>query len=192
MKKDGGQEDQKIQLRNGLGDNINDANTKLEYIEQSGIVNEHEGQGNHFGNANNNPQAQNEHFGGANNNDDDDNNDNNDNKKNQNYGGNNQNQVLEDNTDGNVSYDDYDVYDGVWEDNHQDDHDSLGGWDHNPVDKEYADDNVDESRGDDQDTNDIKQVEEDTGVGRRRNRRSMLQALPSANNGTGLNGLYWD
>ena len=82
MKKDDGQEDQKnivydddmeqdeindlnddlLHLRYGLGDNINDANNKLEYIEQGRIVNEHEEQGNHFGNANNNPHAQNKNF----------------------------------------------------------------------------------------------------------------------------------
>ena len=77
MPKNGGQEDQKtmmyidavddneiddlnkdlIQLRNGFGDNVNDGNNEHEYIEQGGIINEQDGQGNHFGNANNNPQA---------------------------------------------------------------------------------------------------------------------------------------
>ena len=77
MKKDDGQEDQKnivcdddmdqdgindlnedlLHLCNGLEDNINNTNNKLACIEQGGIVNEHKGQGNHFGNVNNNPQA---------------------------------------------------------------------------------------------------------------------------------------
>ena len=75
------------------------------------------------------------------------------------------------------------------EDNHHDDHNFLGGWDQNPEDEEHEGDNVNESGGDGQDTNDIKQVEEDTGAGRRRrrSRRSMIQVLPSA----GLNGPYW-
>ena len=78
MPKDCGQEDQKtivydhavdddeiddlnkdlLHLRNGLGDNVNDSNNKHEYIEQGGVVNEQDGQGNHFGGGNNNPQAQ--------------------------------------------------------------------------------------------------------------------------------------
>ena len=41
-----------LHLRNGLGDNINDANNKRQYIEEGGILNEDEEQGNHFGNAN--------------------------------------------------------------------------------------------------------------------------------------------
>ena len=114
MKKDDGQEDQKIivynvdmeqdeisdlkkdllHLRNGLGDNINDANNKLQYIEVRETLNEDAGQGNSFGNANNNPLAnniplknniplaQNKHFGGTNNNDDDDNDNNNNNNEN--------------------------------------------------------------------------------------------------------------
>ena len=68
MKKDGGQEDDKnivynddmekdeindldedlLYLRNGLGDNITDANNELQYIEEDGIINEVEGQGNHL------------------------------------------------------------------------------------------------------------------------------------------------
>ena len=32
-----------LHLHNRLGDNINDANNEFEYIEQGGIVNEHEG-----------------------------------------------------------------------------------------------------------------------------------------------------
>ena len=85
-KKDGGQTDQKtivyddgmdqdeindlnkdlLHLCSGLGDNVNDANNERAYITQGGLVNEHKGQGNHFGNTNNNPQAHNEHFEGAN------------------------------------------------------------------------------------------------------------------------------
>ena len=55
-----------LRLRNGLGDNVNDGNNEYTYIEQGGIINEQDGQANHFDNANNNPQAQSEHFGGAN------------------------------------------------------------------------------------------------------------------------------
>ena len=179
-----------LHLHNRLEDNINNATNKLEYIEQDGIVNEHEGQGNHFGNANNKPQAQNEYFRGANNNNDNDNDDNDDDNKHQNHDRNNQNQVSEDNTDGNSSHDDYNVCDGNSQDNHQDDHDSLGVWDHSPKDKEHKDDNVDKSGGDSQDMNDIKQVKEDTSAERRRNRWSMIWALSRANNGTGLNGPY--
>ena len=93
-----------------------------------------------------------------------------------NYGKNNHNQVSEDNTDGNASYNDYDVYDGDSEDNYQDDHDPPGGLDHNPEDEEHEDDNVDELGGNGQDVNNIKQVEEDTGPGRRRSRRTMHYA----------------
>ena len=80
MPKEGGQEDQKtivydnaceddevddsikdlIQLHNGLGDNVNKFNNKQEYIEQGGVVNEQNEQGNDFGNGNNNSQAQND------------------------------------------------------------------------------------------------------------------------------------
>ena len=60
------------------------------------------------------------------------------------------------------------------------------------IHKEHGDDNVDEPEGNGQDANDIDQVEDDTGLARRRNRRSMHQALPSANNGDGLDGPYWD
>ena len=83
------------------------------------------------------------------------------------------------------------MYDGDSEDNHQNDFDSSGGWDHDSEDEEHEDNNVDESGGDGQDTNNIKQFEEDTGAGKRRNRRSMIRALPSAKNGTGLNRPYW-
>ena len=46
-----------LHLRNGLGDNINNANNKLQYIEEGGILNGDGGQRNHFGNANNIPLA---------------------------------------------------------------------------------------------------------------------------------------
>ena len=121
IQKDGGQEDQKtivnndavdddevddlnkdlIQLRNRFGDNVNEFNNEQEYIEQGGVVNEQDEQGNHFGNGNNNPQAQNKHFGAANehnqsNANDSNNNDNDD--KNLNQDGNNDSiaEVLED------------------------------------------------------------------------------------------------
>ena len=44
-----------LHLRNGLGDNVNDGNNEYNYIEQGKIINEQDGQGNHFGNTNNNP-----------------------------------------------------------------------------------------------------------------------------------------
>ena len=210
MKKDGGQDDNKnfvydddieqdeindlnkdlLHLRNGLGDNINNANNELQYIEEGGILNEDEGQGDHFGNAKNIPLAnhiqlaQNEHFGGANNNDDDDddNNNNNDNE-NQYHGRNNHNQVSEDNTVGNESYNDYDNYDGDSEDNHEDDR--------YPEDEEHEDDNVDEPRDNGQDANDIDQLEDDTGPVRRRNRRCIHQSLPSTNGRDELEGPHW-
>ena len=46
-----------LHLHNGLGDNINDANNKHQYIEKGGILNEDEEQRNHFGNAKNIPLA---------------------------------------------------------------------------------------------------------------------------------------
>ena len=52
----------------------------------------------------------------------DDNDNNNNDNKNQNHDGNNHSQVSEDNIVGNVSYDDYDNYDGNSEDIHEDDH----------------------------------------------------------------------
>ena len=123
-----------LHLRNGLGDNVNNANNERACIEQGGLVNEHEGQGNHFRNANNNPQEQHEHFGGANeldrNNDDNDDNDND--NENQNHGGNNINEVSDDDTYDNSSYDDYDIYNGDPEDNQQNNLDSSGDWDHDP------------------------------------------------------------
>ena len=39
---------------------------------------------------------------------------------------------------------------------------------------------------------DIEQVEEDTGPGRRRNRQSMHQSVPGANNRDALDGDYWN
>ena len=175
-KKDGGQTDQKIivydddvdqdeinnlnedllQLCNGLGDNNNNANNKRAYIKQGGLVNEHKGQENHFGNANNNPQTQNEHFGGANepdqnninndnDNDDDDNYNDNENK---NHNRNKQNQVSEDDTNKNTSYDDYDIYNGDPKDYHQNNLDSSGDWNYDPKDEEREDGNVDESEDD--------------------------------------------
>ena len=91
------------------------------------------------------------------------------------------------------------MYDGDSEGNQQNNHDSAGNWNHDSEIEESEDDNIDGSEDDDNhDTNDIKQVEEDTTVRRRnhnisnqRNRRSMVPALPSANNRTGLNRPYW-
>ena len=131
-KKDGGQDDDKnivynddmehdklddlnedlLHLRNRLGDNINDVNNKHQYNEEEGILNEDEGQGNYFGTAkniplaNNFPLGQNEHFGGAVNieNDKDENND--IDNENQNHGVNNGNQISDDDTTDNASYDD--------------------------------------------------------------------------------------
>ena len=121
--------------------------------------------------------------------------DNDDDNENQNQGGNNHNQVSEDD----ASYNDHSVYDGDSADSQQNNHDSLGDWDHDPGNEEHEDGNVDESEDNNShDTNDIKQVEEVTTVRRRnhnisnrRNRQSMVSGLPSANNGTGLNGTYW-
>ena len=75
-----------LHLRNGFGENINNANNEFQYLQEGGVLNKAKGQGNHFDNvnniplANNVPLAQNDHFGGANNddNDDDDINGNND------------------------------------------------------------------------------------------------------------------
>ena len=163
----------------------------------------YKGQGYHFGNANNiplennNPLAQNEYFEGVNSNDDDDNdndndNNNNNNNENRNHGRSHHNQVSEEDTVGNASYDYYDNYDGNSKDNHEYGYYLPGGRDHNPEYEEHEDDNVDETEGDGQDANDIKQIEEDTCLGRRRKRRSMHRSLPSANNGERLNGAYWD
>ena len=74
MQKDGGQVDQKnilqddavdddeiddlnkdgLHLCNGLEDTINDGNNKYNCIKQGGVVNQQDGQGNHFGAATNN------------------------------------------------------------------------------------------------------------------------------------------
>ena len=145
MKKDGGQEDQKtivyndafddnkitdlndylVHLYNGQGDNVNNGNNKYNYIEQGGIINEQDEQGNHFGNANNNPQAQNKHFGGGNelnqNNTNNDDNNNDNNNKNQNQArNNNQVEISEDDQ----SYDDPNMYYDNSEDK-QHNHDSA-------------------------------------------------------------------
>ena len=147
MRKDGGQEDQKtivyddavddnevddlnkdlLDLRNGLGDNINDGNNGHEYIKQGGVVNEQDEQGNYFGGGNNNPQARNEHFGAtneqnqnnANESDDDDNN-----NKNPNLDG--DNDSIAEVSHGSKPYNDWDFYDGDREDNQQNGYDSIG------------------------------------------------------------------
>ena len=111
-----------LHLLNGLGDNINHGNNKHNYIKQGGIVNKQDEQGNHFGNSNNNSQAQNKNFGGTNelnqnninddddnNNDDDDDNDN-DNDNDDDNDNNNQNQARNNNqveiSEDDQSYDD--------------------------------------------------------------------------------------
>ena len=163
-KKDGGQDDNKniaydddmehdeindlnedlLHLRNGLGDNINNTNNKRQYIEEGGILNKDEEQGNHFGNANNIPLGQNEHFGGANNkhNDYDENND--INNENQDRGGNNHHQVSDNDKIGNSSYDDDDRYDDNPKYNDQSDHDLPEGGVDNSEHEEREEDNVDE------------------------------------------------
>ena len=73
--------------------------------------------------------------------------------------------MSEDNGNSTASYDDYNNYDGDFEDNHEDNH--------YPGDKKHDADNVDEPEDNDQDTNDIDQLEDDTGPVRRRNKRSM-------------------
>ena len=183
--------------RNGLGDNINDDNNKLQYIEEGGILNENKGQGNHFGNAkntplsNNIPLGQNEHFGGVDNIDNDNNENNDIDNKNQNHGENNHNQISDDDSAGNASYDNDDFYDGIPKDNHQHAHDPPEGGDHNPEYKEHENNNVDEPGNDGQDANDIKQVEEDDDVGRRRrSRQSITHSLPGANKKDTLDGDY--
>ena len=215
--KDGGQEDGKniiyddnmeqdetndlnedfLHLRNGLGDNINNANNEHQYIEEGGILNEDEGQRNHFGNTNNIllvnniPLGQNEYFGGADNIDNDNDENNDIDNKNQNHDGNNNNQISDGDVISNASYDD-DGYDGIPKGNHQHDHDPPEGGDHNPEYEEHEDDNVDEPGGNGRDANDIKQGEEDTGAARRRSRRSMHRSLPGANNEDALNRDYWN
>ena len=132
MAKEGGQKDQKnivyddavddykinnlnengLHLRNSLGENLNNGNNEHNCIEQGGIINEQDKQGNYFADANNNPQAQDKKFGEANeldqnnidndnDNDNEDNNDNNDNdNKGQNRGGNNNNHAGVSDNDG--------------------------------------------------------------------------------------------
>ena len=62
-----------LQLRSGFGENINNANDELQYLQEGGILNKAKEQDNHFNNANNiplannGPPAQNDHFGEANN-----------------------------------------------------------------------------------------------------------------------------
>ena len=59
-----------LHLWNGFGENINNANNKFQYLQEGGILNKAEGQGNCFDNVNNTPLAynvplaQNDHFGG--------------------------------------------------------------------------------------------------------------------------------
>ena len=117
-----------LHLHNGLEDNVNNDNNKYNYIKQGGIINEQDGQGNHFSDANNNPQAQNGHFGGGNEIDqniiNNDNNNNDNDNKHQNQGGNNNNQVSDDDE----SYNDPNIYDGNSEDKQQNNHDSAGDW----------------------------------------------------------------
>ena len=48
-----------LHLHNGLRDNSNDANNEFQYIQEGRILNEDEGQRNHFNNVNNNPLANN-------------------------------------------------------------------------------------------------------------------------------------
>ena len=55
-----------VHLHNGRGVNINDGNTKYNYIKQGGVINQQDGQENHVGGTNNKPQAQNENFIGVN------------------------------------------------------------------------------------------------------------------------------
>ena len=123
-----------LHLYNGLRDNVNNSNNKHNYIKQGGVINEQDEQRNHFGNTNNNPQAQNKHFGGVNelnqnniNNDVKDDDDNNNENQNQ-ARNNNQVEILEDDQ----SYDDLNIYNDNSEDNQQNNHDSAGDWDHDP------------------------------------------------------------
>ena len=183
MTKDGGQEDQKtivyndavdddevgnlnkdlIQLRNGFGDNVNQLNNKQEYIEQVGVINEQDEQDNHFGNGNNNPQAQNKHFGAANehnqNNANDSNNDNN-NDKNLNQGGNNDN-IAEVSEDGTL-YNDQEFQNSDQEDNQQSDYDSAGDQGNDPnIGGLYNDDINGSDDNHDQNKIDLDENEED-------------------------------
>ena len=121
-----------LYLRNGLGENINNGNNKHNYIEQGGVINQQDGQGNHFGGAINNPQAHNEHFGGVNeldqnnainnNNDDDNNDDNNDEGQNQGENNNNHVEVSENK----ASCNDPNINDDDLDDNQQHNYDSTG------------------------------------------------------------------
>ena len=118
-----------LHLRNRLGDNVNNGNNEHQYIEQGGIINEQDGQENHFGGGNNKPQAKNEHFGAANEHDqnnanDSNNGDNNDKDLNQDRNNDNLAEVLDDG----ASYNDQEFYDGDQEDNQQSDYDSAGDW----------------------------------------------------------------
>ena len=185
-----------LHLRNGLGDNINDANNKHQYIEEGGIFDEDEGQRNHFGNTNNIllvnniPLGQNGYFGGVDNIDNDNNKNNNIHNESQNHDRNHGNQISDNDTTGNASNDDDDCYDGIPEGNLQYDHDPPEGGDHNPEYEEHEDDNIDEPGDDGQDADDIEQVEEDDGAGRRR--RSMHHSLSGANKKDALDGDYWN
>ena len=187
-----------LYLRNGLGENINNGNNKHNYIEQGGVINQQDGQGNHFGGAINNPQAHNEHFGGVNeldqnnainnNNDDDNNDDNNDEGQNQGENNNNHVEVSENK----ASCNDPNINDDDLDDNQQHNYDSTGDWNNEP--------NVDKSKDDnDRDPNDIYQGVENVTMRRRNhnmntqgnNRGNIAPGLPSANNGTWINRQHW-
>ena len=152
-----------LHLHNGLGDNINDANNKLQYIEEGEILNEDKGQRNKYTNtkniplANNIPLAQNEHFGGAN--------DKENNNENPNHDRNNHNPVSKDGGGDSESYDDYNNSGDKSENNHE--------TNNYPEDEVDNDDNIAESEDDDQDTNDVDQPKEVTGQVKRRNRHSI-------------------
>ena len=112
-------------------------------------------------------------------------------------------------------YDDSNIYGGDSENDQKNNHDSVGDWDHNsevkgsenekswwndePNIKEYENNNIEGSEvGNDCDLNDIIQVDENVNTKRRnhnmgtqRNKRSIADGLPSANNGSGLNRDYW-
>ena len=141
-----------LHLRSGLEDNINDSNNKFEYLQEGGILNEDEGQGNHFNNvnniplANNVPLAQNDHFGGANNDDHNDDGNNGNNNENQNNHRNNPNQVSDVDEANVESYDDFN-YGNDPENNNEN--------------NQYSEDEKDDgdnsaiTENDDQDTNNI-------------------------------------
>ena len=128
-----------LHLHNSLGDNIDNGNNEYNYLEQGGVINQQDRQGNHVRSVNNNQQAQNKNFGGVNdldqnNIDDKDNNNNNDNDNNnegQNQDGNNNNHVeISDNK---GSYNDPDINDNNSNDNQQNNNDSVGHWDNEPM-----------------------------------------------------------